>query len=341
MNVLDALLVAATPEASATAVAFLVIALVSSAVILANPASASSRRLKRRIDRTRLGAGVERAKRDVGGTASVRRQPTKTLLGQAGRDLIRLLPRSEALRRRLEQAGIRLNAVDYALLCGAAGLGAAALLHLLCAPPWPVTAGAGIITATGAPHLLLERRIRNRKRLFLSQFPDAIDLIVRGVRSGLPVAEALQTAGQELPNHVGAVFQEVTGNIKLGKNLDEALKIASRGLEVQELKFFMISLTIQQETGGNLDEILHNLGSLMRRREQVKMKIKAMSSEARAPAMIIGSLPFIMFFVIYLIDPDYVMKLFINPRGWLLLGAGLLSLGMGVGVMARMVRFEI
>ena len=128
-----------------------------------------------------------------------------------------------------------------------------------------------------------------------SQFPDAIDLIVRGVRSGLPVAEALQATGQELPNPVGALFREVTGTVKLGKTLDESLALAGRTLDVQELKFFMISLTIQQETGGNLGEILYNLGVLMRRREQMKLKIKAMSSEARASAMIIGSLPFIMF----------------------------------------------
>jgi tight adherence protein B len=105
--------------------------------------------------------------------------------------------------------------------------------------------------------------------------------------------------------------------------------------------FFVISLAIQQETGGNLAEILQNLSNLMRRREQLKLKIKAMSSEARASAMIIGSLPFIMFSVIYLIDPDYVMKLFTDPRGWLLLGGGLISLGLGLGIMSKMVRFEI
>ena len=110
---------------------------------------------------------------------------------------------------------------------------------------------------------------------------------------------------------------------------------------MQELKFFIISLTIQQETGGNLGEILYNLGTLMRRREQMKLKIKAMSSEARASAMIIGSLPFIMLLVIYVIDPTYIMKLFIDPRGWMLLGAGLTSLGLGIGIMSKMVRFEI
>ena len=164
---------------------------------------------------------------------------------------------------------------------------------------------------------------------------------MRGVRSGLPVAEALQAAGQELPNQVGDLFREVTGNVKLGKTLDELLAMASRTLDVQEFKFFMISLTIQQETGGNLGEILQNLGVLMRRREQMKLKIKAMSSEARASAMIIGSLPFIMFGVIYVIDPDYVMKLFIDPRGWMLLAGGLTSLGLGLGIMGKMIRFEI
>jgi tight adherence protein B len=103
----------------------------------------------------------------------------------------------------------------------------------------------------------------------------------------------------------------------------------------------MISLTIQQETGGNLGEILYNLGALMRRREQVKLKIKAMSSEARASALIIGSLPFVISVVIYLIDPDYILKLFIDPRGWMLLAAGLTSLTLGLGIMGKMVRFEI
>jgi tight adherence protein B len=198
-----------------------------------------------------------------------------------------------------------------------------------------------VVAATGLPHALLGRRIARRQRQFLSQFPDAIDLIVRGVKSGLPVTEALNAAGAELHNRVGALFQEVTGNILLGMTLDEALAAAARGLRVQEFKFSIISLAIQQETGGNLAEILQNLGQLMRRREQVKLKIRAMSSEARASAMIIGSLPFLMFGIIYLVNPGYMMKLFVDPRGWVLLCAGLVSLCLGVAAMSKMVRFEI
>jgi tight adherence protein B len=303
--------------------------------------SAATRRLRQRIARTRQGRTAPRPGREQPAPTSVRRQSTGTLLGQKGSALVALLPRSEALRRRLDQAGLPLNVADYAALCLLSGAAVTLAAHLAGGIPWPIASGIGLIGASGLPHLLLEARIKGRRSRFLSQFPDAIDLIVRGVRSGLPVAEALQAAGQELPNQVGGLFREVTGNVKLGKTLDEALAMAARTLDVQEFKFFMISLTIQQETGGNLGEILQNLGVLMRRREQMKLKIKAMSSEARASAMIIGSLPFIMFGVIYVIDPDYVMKLFIDPRGWMLLAGGLTSLGLGLGIMGKMIRFEI
>ncbi len=311
-------------------------------LVLASLPAGTSRRLRERIARTRMGAGAaNRAPRDAQAQTSVRRRDVGTLLGAKGSVLADLLPRSEALRRRLALAGLPLNVADFAALSLLVGLVAALSAHFGAHAPWPIACGVGVIAASGLPQLLLKSRIGRRKRQFLSHFPDAIDLIVRGVRSGLPVAEALQAVAQEMPNQVGDLFREVTGNVKLGKPLDESLAIAASTIDVQEFKFFMISLTIQQETGGNLGEILHNLGALMRRREQVKLKIKAMSSEARASAMIIGSLPFIMFGVIYLIDPDYVMKLFLDPRGWMLLAGGLTSLSLGLGIMAKMIRFEI
>jgi tight adherence protein B len=338
---IDRLATGPGPTVLAVLVGLLVATIAAAALTRYGLEPGSSRRLRRRIDRARLAAGAARATRGPVTAGSVRRQPAKTILGRVGQDMIRVLPRAQAMRRRLDQAGVRLNVLDYALLCGLGGVLVGLLIHLLYAPPLAIVLGLATITASGVPHFLLAQRIKRRRRQFLTQFPDAIDLIVRGVRSGIPVAEALQAAGQELPNHVGTLFQEVTGNIRLGKSLDESLTLAAATLEIQELRFFIISLSIQQETGGNLGEILQNLSTLMRRREQMKMKIKAMSSEARASAMIIGSLPFIMFMVIYLIDPGYVMKLFIDPRGWLLLGGGLSSLAMGVGIMSKMVRFEI
>jgi tight adherence protein B len=320
--------------------AMLAAALLALVAAVASEARAGKRQ-KLRLERARRGLPGESAGRDPALPASVRRQPAKALLGRFGQDMARLLPRAEALRERLDRAGIALNVLDYALLCLAAGLGMGVLVQLLYVPGWLLSAGIGIIAATGVPHALVGRRIARRQHQFLSQFPDAIDLIVRSVKSGLPVTEALQTVAQELPNQVGRLFQEVTGTIKLGKSLDESLDIVARRTRIQEFKFFVISLAIQQETGGNLAEILQNLGGLMRRREQVKLKIRAMSSEARASAMIIGSLPFIMFGLIYVVDAVYIMKLFVDPRGWVLLTAGLVSLGLGLGIMAKMIRFEI
>jgi tight adherence protein B len=303
--------------------------------------SRAKRRLKRRIERVSRPTGSAPGTRTVVLSASVRRQSTRSLLGRFGRDLAHTWPRAAVLRQRLDWAGVRLNAVDFAMLWIAIGVAVGLGAYLLQGIAWPLATSLGIIVATGLPHILISRRIAARQQRFVSQLPDAIDLIVRGVRSGLPVTEALQIVGQELPSTVGSLFQEVTGNVKLGKGLDEALALATRHVQSQEFKFFVISIAIQQETGGNLAEILQNLSTLIRRREQVKLKIKALSSEARASALIIGSLPFVMLGLIYVIDPDYAMKLFVDRRGWLLLGGGLLSLGFGLGIMKSMLRFEI
>jgi tight adherence protein B len=140
---------------------------------------------------------------------------------------------------------------------------------------------------------------------------------------------------------VGREFRLITDAIKFGTTLEKALWDASDRLGIQEFKFFVISLSVQKETGGNLGETLANLSDILRRRHQMKLKIKAMSSEARASAMILGSLPFIMFGIIFLLNTDYAMDLFTDPRGRAMLVAVLLIMGMGILVMRKMVRFEI
>ncbi|MEQ9360328.1 MAG: type II secretion system F family protein, partial [Rhodospirillales bacterium] len=129
--------------------------------------------------------------------------------------------------------------------------------------------------------------------------------------------------------------------VKFGAKINDALWATAHRLDIPEFKFFVVSLSVQQETGGNLAETLANLSDILRRRRQMKLKIKAMSSEAKASAMILGSLPFVMFCIIYLMNPDYESLLFTDPRGRLILGGGLVAMAMGVFVMSRMVRFEI
>jgi tight adherence protein B len=302
---------------------------------------AGDRRLRGRIDCVRGVAQDPEAGREQQVTASVRRQRSRSFLGGAGEALGHLLPRTQRLHEQLEEAGIGLDVVDYLLLCLAVGGTAGAAARLVLGASAVLCVGVAVGATLGLPHLVLRHRIRRRRQEFLKQFPDAVDLVIRAVKSGLPVAEALQTVADESANQAGRLFQEVTGSMRLGKSLNEALAAVSARVDIAELRFFVISIAIQQETGGNLAEILQNLVNLMRRRTQVKLKIRAMSSEARASATIIGALPFVMAGIIPLIDPDYLLPLFADPRGWLLLAAGSASLCLGLGIMAKLVRFEI
>jgi tight adherence protein B len=183
--------------------------------------------------------------------------------------------------------------------------------------------------------------VNRRLNKFTSLFPEAIDLIVRGLKSGLPVSESIRTVGAEVPDPIGVEFRTVSDAVSLGQSLEEALWDAAKRLDTPEFKFFVVSLSIQRETGGNLAETLGNLADILRRRRQMRLKIKAMSSEARASAYILGSLPFVVFAAIMMINPGYAFQLFEDPRGHVLLGLGAASLVTGALVMAKMIRFEI
>ena len=180
-----------------------------------------------------------------------------------------------------------------------------------------------------------------RKQKFLTMLPDALDLIVRGLKSGLPIVESIKTAGEEVPDPVGIELRNVTDGVRLGAKMEEALAEASDRLGLQEFKFFTISLAIQSETGGNLTETLSNLADVLRKRRQLKLKIRALSSEAKASAYIIGSLPFVMAGLIYLVNTSYIMPLVTDPRGNMLVAGGFVSFFIGGVVMYRMVKFEI
>ena len=178
-------------------------------------------------------------------------------------------------------------------------------------------------------------------RQFQTIFPDALDLIVRSVRAGLPVSESIKMIGAEIGDPVGSSFKEVGGNLTIGLSLDDSLALLEQKVPIPEVKFFAISLTIQQETGGNLAEILSNLASIMRKRVQIGKKIRALSSEARASALIIGSLPFIVGLAIFALNRHYIEILFIDETGRLFSLAALSSIGVGAAIMAKLIRFEI
>jgi tight adherence protein B len=200
---------------------------------------------------------------------------------------------------------------------------------------------AGLAIGVMGPHMTLGMMISRRLTRFNQLFPEAIDLMVRGLKSGLPISETINNVGAEMSEPVGSEFRAISDAVRFGSVLDDALWEAARRIGLPEFKFFAISLSVQRETGGNLGETLGNLSDILRKRLTMRLKVKAMSSEARASAYIIGSLPFIMFLILYFMNHDYVMRLFTDPRGLIMTGVGLFVMLIGVAVMFKMVRFEV
>ena len=252
----------------------------------------------------------------------------------------RLLPNQEQLRERLARTGRSISLGRYLLASTFSGISGGVILHALLAPPLVITLAAVAIAGIGLPYLAVGKLGSRRITRFNNLFPDAIDLIQRGLKSGLPPAESFRTVANEMGDPVGPEFQKISDGLRVGQTPEQVLWEAAKRLDTPEFKFFVISLSIQRETGGNLIETLANLSNVLRSRRQLKLKVRAMSAEARASAMIIGSLPFVMYGILRVLSPGYVAALTNDPRGIIMTCAGLLSITVGVLVMAKMVNFD-
>jgi tight adherence protein B len=199
----------------------------------------------------------------------------------------------------------------------------------------------GLFFGIGGPHFIIGKMIKRRIAKFTSNFPDAIELMVRGLRSGLPITETLGIVSSEIPGPVGIEFRMVNDKMKIGRTMESALQDTADRLGTPEFQFFVITLAIQRETGGNLAETLSNLADVLRKRAQMKLKIRAMSSESKASAIIVGALPFIVFGLVYVMNPAYMGKFFIDQRLIVAGLGGMCWMGCGVFIMAKMVNFEI
>jgi len=253
----------------------------------------------------------------------------------------RFLPNPDQLRERLQRTGKNITIGKYGASILIVALVLAILLKAIIGLPIVIAILFGIGLGLFLPHFSIGWMIKRRQNQFINRFPEAIDVVARGLKAGLPIAESIINARSEVPQPISGVFGEIADEMSLGITLEEALAKAAEKLDVPEVKFFAVCLAVQRETGGNLGETLSNLSDILRKRRQMKMKIKAMSSEARASAYILGSLPFIMFGMIYTINPNYAGKLFTDFRGNLMIAGGLTSIGIGVFIMWKMVSFEI
>jgi len=248
--------------------------------------------------------------------------------------------RIEALAMRLNRTGKNWTLAQY----GYASLGitlVVTVILFLRTGSLPLSLAIGLFAGAGIPHFIVGRAIKRRTAQFNVKFPDAIELLVRGLRSGLPVTETLAVVAQEVPGPVGEEFKAVVERTKIGRTMEEALQETADRLNISEFNFFCITLAIQRETGGNLAETLSNLSDVLRKRAQMKLKIRAMSSESKASAYIVGALPFIVFTMIWWINPEYVGEFFVDERLIVTGLGGMVWMGIGAFIMAKMVSFEI
>ncbi|MEH3040112.1 MAG: type II secretion system F family protein [Sphingomonas paucimobilis] len=252
----------------------------------------------------------------------------------------RLLPNVEQLKLRLQKTGRNWTLAQYGKASLGIIVGVFALL-MLRGFPMILALLLALAAGMGLPHFAVGWVIKKRIARFTAKFPDAIELLVRGLRSGLPITETMTVVGQEVDGPVGEEFRLVSDRMKIGRSLDAALQETGDRLGTPEFQFFIITIAIQRETGGNLAETLANLADVLRKRMQMKLKIKAMSSESKASAYIVGSLPFIVFGMIWAINDSYMQNFFVDPRLMIAGMGGLLWMGIGAFIMAKMVSFEI
>lgn len=240
---------------------------------------------------------------------------------------------------KLTQAGLTVKIQTFWIISAVLGV-LALLLPLLLGANIFLCLGLGAVFGLGLPRWVVGFMGKRRMKQFSGEFANAVDVIVRGIKSGLPVHECFKIIAKESPAPLGPEFQRLVEAIGVGQTLAQSLDKMYERMPTSELKFFSIVIAIQQKTGGNLAEALSNLTTVLRARRMMGEKIKALSSEAMASAGIIGSLPIIVMGLVFITTPAYIMLLFTDPRGQvMLLGAGI-WMSCGVFVMKRMISFK-
>jgi tight adherence protein B len=264
-----------------------------------------------------------------------RRQIVKSLQDQEKRQKKARLN----LRNKLYQAGLSFTVPQFWMGSAAMGVGMLVVLVLMRVNPL-VALGLGAASALGLPQWILSFLAKRRTSKFTAAFSDAMDIIVRGIKSGLPVHDCLKIIGRETAQPLAGEFVRLMENIGMGMTLDQALDKLHERMPTPEVRFFSIVMNIQQKTGGNLAEALNNLSAVLRSRKLMREKVKALSAEATSSAMIIGALPPGVIILITLWTPSYMQPMFVDHRGWLMLGGSAIWMALGVFVMVRMINFK-
>jgi tight adherence protein B len=297
---------------------------------------AAYRRYKRRLNAVR-----DRARGVPGAAAAQSLARAQSATPKIDRVARRWLPRRHLLASRLARSGRTITIGQYGLVV--VGVAVVSSLGLIYVAPIGLVPDVliGLLLGMAVPHLAIGRMGNRRVAAFTALFPDAIDLIVRALRSGMPISEAIIGAGREIADPVGSELSLVESGMRLGRDLETLLWDIAKRIDTPEFRFFIIALSVQRETGGNLAETLANLADALRKRRQMRAKVRAMSSETRATTMILGGLPLVVIGLLMLTSPSYLAPLFHDMRGYLLDGVAVAMLVTGVTIMNKMAHFEI
>jgi len=244
------------------------------------------------------------------------------------------------LRTLIAQTGIDLSIKMFWMLSLVLGL-VMAIVPFIFGLPWYVSVGAGVVGFLGLPRWFIKFLRNRRQNIFLNDFADAIDVMVRGLRSGLPVTDAMKIIASESGPPVGPEFNEVVEGQRIGISVDQGIERMVERMPLAEVNFLAIVMAIQTKTGGNLSEALSNLSKVLRDRKKMKAKIRSMSQEAKSSAAIIGSLPFIIMGALTVLNPTYLNPLLYTTIGNIMLGTCAVWMMTGVLVMRKMINFEI
>jgi tight adherence protein B len=251
----------------------------------------------------------------------------------------RLKDKKVALSTRLTQAGLNWSTQKFMMVSGVLGVGAFTIA-LLFGGGLLGAAGLGFAAGFGLPRWALSFLKNRREKNFLKALPDAVDVIVRGIKAGLPLFESIKVVAADAPEPLKGEFLAIIETQAIGMPLGEACTRLFERMPLPEANFFGIVIAIQQKSGGNLSEALGNLSKVLRDRKKMAEKIQAMSMEAKASAGIIGSLPPIVMLLVYLSTPDYISLLWTHPTGQLMLCGCVIWMSIGIFVMKRMINFD-
>jgi len=318
------------------AVAVVALAVGSAVYMFALPYFSGERKAEKRKSTIALGPARTRIKNAAQPLQMRKKQVQDTIKELEAKQQAQ---RRVTLRTKLIRAGLSITPRTYYLLSAALGLFGALIVLLTGSGPI-VALLAAFVCAFGLPRLILSRLIKRRQEKFLFEFANAVDIIVRGVKSGLPLSDCLRVIVTEMPEPIKSEFIDLVEQQKVGVPISRAFERMYERMPLQEVSFFAIVVSIQAQTGGNLAETLSNLSQVLRDRYRLHAKVKTFSAEAKVSAMIIGSLPPLVMLLVFLTAPDYMALLWTEELGNILLIGSGVWMAIGIFVMRKMIHFD-